>query len=314
MHRQLFCAWVFFLLAPSAGVLGQAPVSGAGPADNDPLGLAADKEKPRSERGRSTIFDWPIGRGGEDAEEKEESKRMPNDSPHFTDNSGTVGKGRVMLESGYTFTYDHSPRGNFTSHSFPEALLRIGMFADWFEARFEWNYANERNAVDGTQQSAWGAQDMSVGMRLALTEQRGWLPESALNLAMSVPTGSSAFTAHQCLPEIRYHYTWEITKKLELEANTIGFGARDPSGHVYTVFSQTANLEYALTDKAELFFEWFGFFPSGAATPDILPQYYYHTGVTYYFTDDFALFGHAAVGLNRHADDFFTGFGVLVRR
>jgi len=35
-----------------------------------------------------------------------------------------------MLESGYTFAKQNS---SFLSRSYPEALLRVGMFADWFE-------------------------------------------------------------------------------------------------------------------------------------------------------------------------------------
>lgn len=132
---------------------------------------------------------------------------------------------------------------------------------------------------------------------------------------MRRPTGSSAFTANRILTEIRYHYSWEIVKdKVEFEANTIGYSDRDDLGQDYMVFVQTGNLEYSLTKEAELFFECYGLFPHGARSPIVLPQYYYHSGLTYFFTDNFAIYCHAAVGLNRHADDFYSGVGVLARR
>ncbi|MBY0513076.1 MAG: transporter, partial [Gemmataceae bacterium] len=52
---------------------------------------------------------------------------LASDRPDFTEASSTVGKGRVQLEGGYTFTRDHSGEVATTSHSYPEALLRIGM-------------------------------------------------------------------------------------------------------------------------------------------------------------------------------------------
>jgi hypothetical protein len=241
------------------------------------------EERSRRGKGPPTLFEWAIGPKLDD-EKDEPPTRMPNDTPHFTDNSRVVGFGRVMLESGYTFTTDRAFGTRTFSHSVPEELLRVGIFADWFEARFEWNYLMTGTSAP-RQVAPDGAEDLSVGMRLALTEQKGWLPESALNLAISLPTGSSAFTANRILPEVRYHYSWELVKdKLELEANTIGYSAVEDFGHEYLVFVQSANFEYSLTKEAELFFECYGLFPHGARSPVILPQYYYHSGVTYFFT------------------------------
>lgn len=293
---------------------GESPKDKSAADDNE---KQKDKDKDKPRKCPSTVFEWAIGchiEEDEDEEEVEMPKRMPNDNPHFTDASATVGYGRIMLESGYLFTTDKSFGSRFQEHSLPAALLRIGLFADWFELRLQWNYLMTRTATLGQVVSRSGAEDMAVGMRLALTEQKQWLPETALTVTLSLPTGSNAFSAEQVLPEIRYHVTWEIIEDfLEFEANTLGFRDREDTGHAFTTFAQTANLEWYPIPPAQVFFEWYGLFPHSAQSSDILPQHYYHSGLAYFFNNDFALFGHAAVGLNRHADDFFAGAGLLAR-
>src|SRR5215470_5431940 len=51
-----------------------------------------------------------------------EQTRLDPDRPHLPEASTTVGKGRLLLESGYTFS-QKSP--SFRSHSYPEAVVRI---------------------------------------------------------------------------------------------------------------------------------------------------------------------------------------------
>ena len=65
----------------------------------------------------------------EAAAESDESRLDP-DRPHLPEASTAVGKGRVALEGGYT-----AGDGAVRSQTFPELILRVGAFADWFEVR-----------------------------------------------------------------------------------------------------------------------------------------------------------------------------------
>ena len=68
------------------------------------------------------LFGWP-----ENPKPRvKKDDRIEPDRPHFPEASTTVGLGRAVLESGYTFSSDGS---SFRSHSLPEALLRVGVFA-----------------------------------------------------------------------------------------------------------------------------------------------------------------------------------------
>ena len=266
-----------------------------------------------------TLLEWNIGKresheNDRKGEDKDKEKPMPHDRPHFTDASTTVGLGRVMLETGYTFTRDRTDGTNFAGHSYPESLLRIGMFAEWFEARIGWNYGNQRIVADGNGNFLSGSEDLLLGVRLALTEQKSWLPETAVTLEMNVPTGSRAFTAGQVLPAARLHYGWELfDERIGLEGMTVIERQREDSGHGYVQVAQSFNIEYNVTKKLQLFTEWFAFIPSSALDPQIGPEHYFNAGFTYLFTKDFGWDLRTGVGLNRRAADFFAGSGFVMR-
>jgi len=133
--------------------------------------------------------DTQANKSGSDAE------RLDPDRPHFPEATTTVGKDRVVLESGYTFAKKDS---SFLSHSYPEALRRVGMFADWFEFRIGQNILHEEETIGGMTNVLSGTQDLYLGVKLALTKQRGLLPAIAVipqmmvqrAVATSLPTAS----------------------------------------------------------------------------------------------------------------------------
>ena len=168
-------------------------------------GKNGDDKNGNGKNGKDKNGDEPNGNGYGKEPERD---TITTDRPDFTEASTNVGKGRIQLESGYTFIRDRSNGSQVTSHSYPEVLLRIGMFADWFEFRIGQNFANES---DSTAPSAInGGQDLYLGFRLALTEAKGVFPESALIVQTTVPTGHRDFTASEMLPGLNYLYSWEV--------------------------------------------------------------------------------------------------------
>src|SRR5262249_60602656 len=130
------------------------------------------------------------------AKESPADKRLVTDRPDFTEASSTVGRGLVQLESGYTYFRDKTGGVRTTLHSTPEALLRVGMFADWFEWRVGQNLFSERVTVEsGDTITTNGAGDLYLGVKLWLGEQKSCLPELGLILQMTVPTGTGALSA-----------------------------------------------------------------------------------------------------------------------
>src|SRR5688572_5424118 len=75
-----------------------------------------------------TIFAWSDVEAEVD-EDDEAPDRLVTDRPHFSEASSLVGLGRVQLETGYSYFRDNDG-GTFQTHSFPEPLLRAGLFAE----------------------------------------------------------------------------------------------------------------------------------------------------------------------------------------
>lgn len=261
--------------------------------------------------GSGTLMRWgaaPDVRGGPDL-----SEPLVSDRPDFTEASSTVGMGVVQLEAGYTFTYDDNLASRSSEHSFPEALWRIGVLADWLELRVQWNWgASAENVFGATTTNLDGAEDLYLGVKLGLTPQVDILPETALVLQMNVPTGSHDFTEREVMPGFNYAYGWTISDTLDTAGSTqVNRALDDNDVDYYTEIAQSWTVGYDWTEKLGSYAEWYAFIPEGAVTSH--NQQYFNAGFTYLFTNNFQWDIRAGVGLNEAADDFFTGTGFSLR-
>jgi hypothetical protein len=252
-----------------------------------------------------TLFAWNV----EHADNEPKDPRLVTDRPHFSEASSLVGLGVVQLETGYSIFSDRSNAQRTTTHSFPEPLLRMGLFAEWFEFRIASNYLIEQTSG---QRTVTGVDDLYVGAKLAIAKQAGVLPELAIFPQMRVPAGSQAFSAGQVLPGVNIAYSWKLNELLELECNTQFNNRRDDALHTYLEAIQTLNLEYDLSEKLGAFTELIAFLPTGDTIAR--QEYYFHAGFQYFVTVNVQLDIHAGVGLNEAAADLaFTGVGVSAR-
>jgi hypothetical protein len=65
------------------------------------------------------------------------------------------------------------------------------------ELRIAYNYSNASGTISGLPTDVSGSEDLYLGTKLGLTQQQGVLPEMAIILQMTVPTGSRAVTAQE---------------------------------------------------------------------------------------------------------------------
>jgi hypothetical protein len=212
--------------------------------------LTTEKRRPK------TLLNWALGdqeRADEKEEPGQEPERLDPDRPHLAEASTTVERGRIVLESGYTFTEKGSA---FSSHSYPEALLRIGMFADWFEFRIGQNVLSETHTVAGRRTHPDGAQDLYLGVKLALTDQKRYLPQIALIPQMTVPTGSREETAGRVLPGLNVDSSWEvITGRFSIELLTSINRVADDIHHAHVEVTTGLTGVVGLTKRLDAFAE-----------------------------------------------------------
>ena len=272
-------------------------------------GARAQNDRPSDSSGThtATLLDLIFGPGEIGHGEQSQEGRLDPDRPHLPEATTTVGLGRIVLESGYTFTKN---RGSSFSHSAPESLLRVGVFADWFEFRIGQNFLTEQG---GTTATASGAQDLYLGMKFALSDQRGPLPALALIPQMTVPTGSSDVTAGRVLPGVNIDASWDIIKGFfSMELLIANNFVRDDFRSSHFELSTGATGVFQLTKRLEAFVEWDAFYPIATA-PVAGPRLSAVSGLVYFVTPNFSVDVRAGVGLNKRADDFLAGVGFAVR-
>ena len=250
---------------------------------------------------RGTLFGNP-GEGGPNLDEP-----LVTDRPDFTEASSTVGVGVAQIEMGYTYFFDDSATERTKSHSFPEPLLRLGVYDDWLELRVGWNYTDE----DVNQTRTQGADDLYLGFKIGLTPQDEWVPEMALIPQMTVPTGANALTANRVLPGVNWIYGWELTDEISTAGSSQVNLALDGTGQSFAEFAQSWTVAFSLTDELGAYTEYYGIFPaSGVGTQS---ENYFNGGFTYLLSNDVQWDIRAGVGLNDAADDYFVGSGLTIR-
>lgn len=285
-----------------------ASVGGAGAAQAQ---SSPAREPVAADSGPKTLLEGILGSTEKD-KEKEQSdgdEHLDADRPHFPEATTTVGKGRAILESGYTFT---KKGDSFLSHTVPEALLRVGIFADWFEFRIGQDTLRQRQTVDEVTTTANGAKDLYLGVKLALTEQKGWLPATVVIPQMTVPTGSAEVTAGRILPGVNVDFGWEVVKDaFNIELLIANNFVQDELGNSRHELATGLTGVFQLTKKLELFAEWDAFYPTAGASP--ASRHYAVAGAVYFVTPNLQLDMRAGVGLNHNSNDFLAGVGFAAR-
>lgn len=272
-----------------------------------PTAIAASAERPK--KLLSYGYDGGDDGGGE---EGLYGDRIVTDRPHLAEAASTVGLGRVQVETGYTF-YSDSAAGTTTElHSYPETLVRAGLFQEWFEFRVQYNAFSESVAGPAGASFLQGSDDLYLGAKVALAAQAGILPELTIFPQMKVPTGSPAYSADEVLPGMNFVYAWRVGERTEIECNTNVNRRRNPeAAGYYTEYLQTFNFEYDLGRRVMLFNEFVVFAQVGGV--GVPQQAYSHGGLHWFLLPNLQIDVHAAVGLNEAAADFFGGSGLSWR-
>jgi len=239
-------------------------------------------------------------------------ERIETERHDFTQSTDTVGQGVVQIEAGYSYFYKDKDEEIEGSHTTPETLVRIGLSDDIeFRLRFtyDWRFIDVEEDLSGSQDLIWS-------FKLRVTDQIGWIPESALELRATAPTGGSDWTLDRVAGGFDYIYGWELREGWELYGSTgcstDGLGdfsllPEEPAGDRFMVWSQSVALGIELTEQVTFYSEWFGLFSHALEDNYVISVY--NVGFDYYLTQNLVVDVRAGVGLSEDSDDFFTGVG-----
>jgi hypothetical protein len=251
-----------------------------------------------------TLMQWSYG-GGADLSQSLHGP-IETDRPYFTKTASVVGLTNWQLETGATYGRDSNRGRNLVS--FPEALLRIGAFAEWFEFRVGWNW------IDANYQTSRRAYDATypyVGMKIALAPQDQMLPQTAILIDADLPTQefSPELSTSNLQPGLNILYHWDLNNGFEMGGAT-EFRRIADNRTPFLMFAQSWMVERSITDALTGFGEWYMVSPD---TPRAHVEHYLDTGLLYTLTENVQLDAIVGAGLSNAAFDYFVGSGVSIR-
>ncbi len=245
------------------------------------------------------------------------SKKAPElvtDRPDQTESSSVVPPGYFQVETGWTLTGDSGDDVRTSTHEIPGTLLRIGVI-NRMEFRLGWRgrlWENTREA--GQQRNLAGHGDAEVGSKFYLREEKGWVPETALLLGLSLPVGDEELSSRRVDPALRLSLSHSLSDRVSFGYNVGAFWESqleenaDRDTHVF--LNYTAVMGIGLTDRAGVFIEVFGDIPLNAAGDS---GNSFDGGLTYLSKPNLQFDVAVGCGLSGDYNDWFVGLGVTVR-
>jgi hypothetical protein len=235
---------------------------------------------------------------------------IETDRDSFTPATTTAGRGRLIVESAYSFL-DH--RGVKATNSFPELLLRRGV-TDRLELRLGWNYevggaGNDTSGADvgdevfpfkkGLERES----NVSYGLKYKVSDQDTWVPDSAVVLQGFTPTSGkpndSQFVA-------TYVFGWELPRRCKLDAAFRYGTGSDLEDHL-NEWAPSVVLKVPLGEQVNVHAEYFGLFSTAKASE--FNHQYASPGIHYLITPDLEVGVRVGWGLNSQSDRFFSNVG-----
>lgn len=246
-----------------------------------------------------------LDRGVENTEERE----LETDRDAFTPATSTAGKRLTIVESSYSFIDNRKVP---ETHSFPEFLVRHGI-SERLELRLGWNY-EVGGAADvisggegGTGLEGGGIRhesQMSYGAKVAVTEQKGWLPRSCAIVQGFTPTSGEA-TATDVVAT--YAFGWEMANRWRLDSS-MRYGTEHEPGDAFNQWAPSIVLRVPINDRWDVHVEYFGIYSQGAH--EDFSRAFFSPGTHFLLTPNLELGVRLGWGITEDAPRFFSNVGI----
>jgi hypothetical protein len=223
-----------------------------------------------------------------------------------TDSPGICPKNRFVIEEqffDYQRTFNHSKNYQYDLSS---TKIRYGLIQDKLELRF----LNQGFII---KDSDTGFTNISLGTKYRINNEHKYIPSLELITDFEIPVGERDLRN----PGFDHSYKLVInkqwTKKIGSIANTsFDFATRKYLDDVRTNSSvpYALNINYSPNERTNYFSHIFG---AWGISNDAIEPLGVDLGASYAFSDDVAVVGWIAKGLNSQTPEFMLDFGVIFR-
>lgn len=247
----------------------------------------------------------------DDASEANASAESPisTDRPTASYSPALVPRRALQFEAGYTFSHLEANGEEVDSQRAPELLVRYGV-GERVEVRLVlagWTLeASDSGDEDGLN-------DVSLGAKFALAQERGGRPQLGLLVGVSLPVGHSDFTSDHVIPEVLLLATHTLSPRVGLTYNlgpSLVTSTDDRGTQTDVDLNYAVALSVATSGSVSLFAELYGAF---ILEGDRLDRHNFQTGTTVLLSTNFQIDLRVGFGLVESEPDWLAGAGLAFR-
>ena len=215
------------------------------------------------------------------AQEKEST--IQTDRPDMTEASSTVPRGFVQIETGAIFESLEKNHIKTESFTYNTMLIKYGVFEN-FELRLGWDFQENITYINSQQINdvTSGLSPFLFGMKVYITEEKGWIPEVSLIGHIFLPfTASTDYRPETTGVDFRFSLSHTLSEKSSLGYNLgMAWGNDSPeASYIYTLA-----YGYSISNRFGAYVELYGDLPE-----DNIANHYWDAGITYLVSNDFQL-------------------------
>jgi Putative MetA-pathway of phenol degradation len=227
------------------------------------------------------------------------------DRPGQTNPPNVVESGTVQLETGFSRETDKAAGIQTINYLYNTSLVRVGLMTNC-ELRVVVEYAGTRTDSSAQSSALQGFNPVSVGTKIAICPEKGMIPQTAMNVALTLPyVGRKEFRPSFLAPSFFLLMQNNLSEKLSLGYN-LGLQWDGEQPNATAVYSISPSLTIA--EGLSVFAEFYGF-----STENLIPDYRADMGFAYLVNDNVQIDISGGVGLNTVAPDSFVAFGLAWR-
>ena len=206
---------------------------------------------------------------------QQERPELITDRPDATEAPSVVVQGALQIESGALFTSFEDDVLQTNTTTYNTTLLRFGLLEN-LELRLGWNFVEQRNKLSTAQEEfiQSGLSPLLLGMKVNITQEKGWLPTIGLIGHLFLPfTASDDFKPQNTSVDFRFAFDHTLSDSSSIAYNLGAQWEADTPGAAYIY---TLAYGYSLTDSFGLYAELYGDIPENNSA-----NHYWDAGLTY---------------------------------
>ncbi|MBV1924078.1 MAG: transporter [Flavobacteriaceae bacterium] len=217
------------------------------------------------------------------AQEESTIVEMITDRPDATESSSVVPLHSIQIETGVFF--ESFEKNDFKTEvlGYNTTLIRFGLL-EKLELRVGWNFEEHKSSFAGNENPnvLSGFSPLLLGAKVAISEEKGLLPEMALLLHTNLPfTSSTDFNVENTGVDFRFSFAHTLSEKSSLGYNLGAAWGNDSSeaSYIYTLA-----YGYSISEKFGAYAEVYGDLPENNSA-----NHFWDIGFTYLIQNNFQL-------------------------